>query len=502
MQTDMDFLDPAKERRNHLFLLVGYGLVALAIGIASLVLLYASYGYSVDREGEVSQHGLVFVSSQPTGSTVLVDGKNQGRTNTKLELNSGTYTLKITAKGYQSWQRQVTVNGGDLQRFDYPFLVPTKLTTTTTDSYAASPEFVSQSPNKRLVLLAEPTTPGQFTLLNIRDPQALTTTIVKPLDNSFTVGKGDQKWLPVEWADDNRHILFEHTFTEEGGVAKEYVILDVTKPEDTVNVTQTLNLAKLSVVSLFNKKATQVYVYNGETKTLQSFNLGTTAVRSQLSEIVAYKTYADDTVLYATTRPPSGKELPGQVSIVLQQGSRSTTLRRYPAGEQAYLLDIARYDSEWYIVVGSSVDKGVYIYKNPQTQVLKTASLPRPWRFLHIEQPSYVAFSDNARFLLAQNGQRVAIYDAESVETNAYALADPLDSPQTHLSWMDGHRLVYVSGGQLRILDYDNTNKRNLGTAFPAYEPLFTPDYQAVFTVSPLSDGKPSLRLNNLVVKK
>jgi hypothetical protein len=503
MQTDMDFLDPAKERRNRLFLFVGYALIALAIGIATLVLLYASYGYSVDREGQISQHGLVFVSSQPNGATITVDGKNLGRTNTKLELDAGDHDLTVSAEGYHDWARKVTVDGGDLQRFDYPFLIPKTLSTTTTDSYVASPLFVSQSPNKRLILLAESATPGQFTLLNIRDPQAITTTIVKPIEDGYTTGTGEQKWTPVEWADDNRHVLFEHAFTDGSSASKEFIILDVTKPEDTINATRTLGLDKAVVVSLFDKKSNQVYAYDPSAKTLRSYALGSQTPRTQLADIVAYKTYADDTVLYATTRPPSGKELPGQISVVLQQGSRSTTLRRYSAGEQTYLLDLARYDSEWYVVVGSSLDKGVYVYKNPQTQVLKTASFPLPWRFMRVNQPNYIGFSDNARFLLAENGQQIAFYDAEEVLTKSYSLTDTLDSPQAHVTWMDGHRLLFVSQGKLIMQDYDATNRRELGTVLAGYKPMFAPDYKTLFTISPLgNDSKPSLRLTNLVTKK
>jgi len=479
----------------------GYALVALAIGIASLVLLYASYGYSVDTKGQVSQNGLVFVSSQPTGSSIVVNDKVVGRTNSKLDLESGTHHLKVIREGYRNWEREVVVDGGDLQRFDYPFLVPNKLNTTTVDSYASKPLFASQSPDKRQVLMAEPSTPDQFTLLAIRNPAAITTSIIKPLEAERSIADGEQTWKPLQWAANNRHVLFEHAFSQAGVASKEYLVVNTARPEDTVNVSRRLGLASTDEVTLFNQKPDQFYVYSPDTKQLRLFDIDSTTPRVQLNDILAYKTYADDTVLYATSRPPSGREFTDQVSIVLQQGSRSTTLRRYLTGDQKFLLDLARYDSEWYVVVGSSSDKGVYIYKNPQTQVLKVASLPTAWRFLKADKPGFVGFSDNARFILAQSGQNVTVYDAENVESFLYTLDDAMDSEQSHLNWMDGHRLIYVSKGQITMLDFDNKNKQSLGTAFADYEPMFTPDFHGLFTVSPLSDGKPSLRLTDLVTE-
>ena len=67
----MDFLDPKKERLNRVALFVSYGLITLAIGIASIVLLYQTDGYCVDGTGAVDRCGLVFVSSQPLSVNLI-----------------------------------------------------------------------------------------------------------------------------------------------------------------------------------------------------------------------------------------------------------------------------------------------------------------------------------------------------------------------------------------------------------------------------------------------
>lgn len=489
--TSMDFLNPAKERRHRIALLVGYTLIAVAISIASLVLLYASYGYTVNRKGDVQQRGLVFVSSQPTGAELQVDGVKKATTNTKLELHTGTHTLRIGAKGYQGWERTITVAGGDVQRYDYPFLIPESLTTTTAVNYGGTVEFATQSPDKKQLLVLDSATPNQFGLFAIQNPKKLESTVIKVPDTIATPGTGVQSWKPIEWADDGKSILFEHSYIVTGQPSKEYIVVATDKPEASRNITTQLGLAPEETVTLFDRKPDRFYGYTPSTKTLRSFTLDSPDSKTILTNVLSYKTYAADTVLYVTTHPPSGKVTPGQVSVVLQQGPRMTTLRRYLAPQDAshtFLLDIARYDSQWYVTVGSSADKGVYIYKNPQTQVLAAESLPKPWRFMSVNQPTYVAFSDTARFILVQSSNTIAVYDAEMVETKRYTLTDPMDTPQTNVMWMDGHRVVYVSGGKIVMLDYDNQNKRVLQPALPGYKPYFAPDFHTVYSIAPLAN--------------
>ncbi len=62
----MDFLDPRKKRAYKIRLYIGYFLMAVALSIGTLILLFEAYGYDVNHKtGEVIQNGLVFVDSRP-----------------------------------------------------------------------------------------------------------------------------------------------------------------------------------------------------------------------------------------------------------------------------------------------------------------------------------------------------------------------------------------------------------------------------------------------------
>ena len=51
----------------------------------------------------------VAISSIPEGASVIVDGKSAGRTPITIELPKGTYQLQISAEGYKTWQKQLSV---------------------------------------------------------------------------------------------------------------------------------------------------------------------------------------------------------------------------------------------------------------------------------------------------------------------------------------------------------------------------------------------------------
>jgi len=502
----MDFLDPQNERRSRTRLFLGYCLVALAIGIATLILLYWSYGYNVDRQGDVTQNGLLFISSQPAGASVYLNNtRYKANTNTRVTTQAGRYLLRIAKQGYRDWQRTVVVAGGDVQHFDYPFLFPTTLKTSSLADLDTDPSVATQSPDKRWLLLGEPTKSGDFTEYDLKDPaKPIASEVVLP-DGSFTPGIGTQTWAPVEWASDNRHVLLLHTYASVAGTQHEYIVLNRDTPASSTNLTNTLKLAQTDSVSLFNSRVDQFYVYSIADQTLRRLNGSNAAEVSILPHILAFKASASDKILYVTDQSPTGKATPGKVSVVLQVGQQTYTLRTLPpAGNGSYVIDLAEYSGDWYAAVASTTDSSVYVYQNPQNQATTGPDdYPAPWRRLPLANPSYLSFSDNAQFLLAESGQNFAVYDLENIGQYYYRATQPMDPPQTHAVWMGGDQLAYVSGGKLVAFDYDYQNQQTLVDANAAFVPFFSGDFSYLYALrsSGLAGPKPALTSTPLVVK-
>lgn len=501
----MEFLDPKKVRRHQFILLLGYCLIALAIGIATLLLLYQSRGYDINSQGKVTQNGLIFVSSQPSNAQIYLNGKlYKSATDTRVSIPADKYNLQIQSNGYRTWQRQIDVNGGDVQHFDYPFLFPTTLTQSVLGEFDGAPVFSSQSPDRRFLVIKPTNIGGDFTQYDTKSPKKPVATTINLPGGVFTEGTGVQSWSVVEWATDNANIMLLHTYVSGTVTMHEYIILNRIDPTKSINLTTKIGLSPTDVPSLFNNRTDELYVYNSADQTLRRERVDTGEVTSTLEHILAYKTYSDNKILYITDQAPTGKSLAGHVYAVLQNGQQTLTLRMLSAGSPMYLLNLASYAGDWYVIAGASSENSVYIYRNPEAQdTTSVVKYPLPWRRVNITDPSYVSFSNSVQYIAIESKQHFAVYNLENFNQYHYSTIQQLDTPQVHATWMDGDRLQYISGGKTVVFDYDYNNAQTLVDSDPAYIPFFAQNYSYLYTLrAATSDGaKPALTSTPLTTK-
>ncbi|HVW23587.1 MAG TPA: PEGA domain-containing protein [Candidatus Saccharimonadales bacterium] len=477
----MDYLDPKKQRQHRIILFTGYICIAVGIVIATLVLVYQAYGYGL-KNGAVIQNGLLFVSSQPRGAKIYLNRKlNKSSTNARLILPAGRYQLKLTRDGYRTWERSVDLLGGTVRHFDYPFLVPTQLSPAQLpgDEYASAPSLSSQSPDRRWWLVQEPTDPLSFDTYDLKNPTKAPVAVTLP--KAVVTTSPSSTWQAVDWADDNNHLLLLHTMDDKS----EYILLDRSDPGQSVNLTRTLELPADTTLTLNNKKYDQYYILDAAAR-LSTASLKNITAVPLLSDVLKYQSYGNNTVLYVTASgAPAGK-----VMLKMQVGDTSYDLHSLPASN-TYLLNLTTYSGVLYVAAGAASESKVYIYKDPVGQ-LKSQSgntTVTPIQVLHVTAPNYLGFSDNAQFIVAEGGTDFGVYDILNEVGFNYDTHAALDAPQVHAAWMDGDRLIYVSGGKLLMFDYDHTNVQTLVPAAAATLPVFAPDFKHVYSVVPDSDS-------------
>jgi len=278
----------------------------------------------------------------------------------------------------------------------------------------------------------------------------------------------------------------------------EFIMIDRENPSASFNLSKAVGTSA-TAITLRDKRYDQYYVYSAATQSLQTFDLKSKQLTPFLEKVVSYKTYGQDTVLYAA----DDNEVPGKVSVKLQQGSASYLLKSFPKGSE-FQLDMTQFSNDWYMVVAPSKEGHAYIYKNPQ-DVLKKADpkIPLiPFTVLKIDDPQFVSFSENARFIAAQSGSKFGIYDIETDRRYYYDTKLTLDPGQKAV-WMDGHRLMLVVGGKTTIFDYDGINTQSLSASYPGFTPYFDRDYTGLYNVAPSAvvAGKAALTRTELKVK-
>jgi PEGA domain-containing protein len=473
----MDFIDPKKRRLSKIKLLVGYALIGCAVIMTTLVLLYQANGYSFDKSGQLIQKGLVFVSSTPNPANIYLNGVlDKAQTNARLNIPAGQYTLRLNRSGYRPWQRAVGVEGGSVERFDYPFLVPEKLVTTTVQTYSAQPGLALQSPDRRWLLVQQPSNDTSFDEYDLTLPKQLKPTTVTIPTTVAAPNTPGTSWQLVSWSTDNIHILLDRIT----GGTNDYIVVNRQTPSQTIDLTKTLSLNNTTQPTFDNNHYDQYFLFDPTAATLSSATLTTPQPTVLLEHVLAYKSYGSNVFLYVSTENAPTNE----VYVRLQQGSTSYSIRELQAGASVYDLNLTQYNGDWYIVAGDSSEDKTYVYENPQAVLGSQPLLPLvPADILKVENPNFTAFSANAQFIMTENGASFGVYDAQNNKSYSYQLTIPLAAGQ-HATWMDGDRLLLTSGGNATIFDYDDANQQTLQPAAGA-QSYFDQTYKWSYAIAP-----------------
>lgn len=467
----MDFLDPIKKKQHARRLFIGYFCIGLAIVLAALILMYQARGYDLDRKtGKIIQNGLIYVNAQPEAARIFLNGVDKGETDERLTVPEGNYTLELKRDGYRTWKRSFKLDGSSIEQLVYPKLFPTTLKNFPLHTYTQAAAWTTSSPDRHWLLIGNAANLQQFDLYDTTKPAQKATTLTLPT-KAITSSTETQSLTVSEWSTDNRHLVLKHTF----GAKTEFILVDRqdVAASTNLNVLFGVNPTK---VTLHNKKADKLYLFDQTAKTLTLGDLKTKQQTPVLENVVQYKAYKADTVLYATPNPKDAT----LTTIKLKDGSKTYTVNNYPSSNE-FLLEMADFDTHQYIVV-SPIQKGrVYIYRDLTKSTTTTASL---FRSLTVEQPVQVLFSANTRFIMAQHGSKFAVYDIETDHRYGYD-ADVTIPVATKATWMDGHRLMVNVDNKLHVFDYDGINRQTLVDLSSDTTGYFDRDFDRLFSIAP-----------------
>lgn len=455
--------------------------MAVAIGLTSVILVYGANGYGINtKTGALIQNGLLFVDSKPPGASIYLNNQLQGsHTSARLVLPAGNYNLAIKKTSFRDWSRKFSLNEHSIARYVYPFLFPTKLTSQNLKIYSSQPQVVAQSPDKRWLLVRTPSTDTKNFAFDMYDTTKLDqppTLLVLPPE--LWNGSGLTHSLKaVEWTSDDNHLLLQHSY--DGG--SEFIIFNRADPASSLNVSRIFGVAATRM-SLRDKKIAQLYIYNQADNSLSLGDVAKASIQPLLTQVLAYKNYGTNLLSYVTNQ----KVAAGQVMARIWEDGKTYPLYTFAAGNK-YFLDAAQFQGSWYYVAGSDKADRINIYKNPLSGI-KDPAIAKAIPLIAL--PDYgvnsLTFSDNARFIGAQAGQKFGIYDVETQTRYQYNLSAPVSG---EMHWMDGYRLIGLSGGSILAMDYDATNQQILLPSVGDDSIFFDKNYNQLFSLVAVEGG-------------
>jgi hypothetical protein len=348
--------------------------------------------------------------------------------------------------------------------------------TSVVKQYSTAPLLGAQSPDRRWLLVGT-AEQNIFELYDLDQKKLIPQTITLSAD-ILAAGSTTSGWQLIDWAKDNRHLLLRRSFDRSGQAGSEYILVDSQDSALSQNLSVTLGFTP-TTIELRGSAYDQYYLYDQSSAQLFTASLKQPTPQPYLSDVLNF-TSDGDVVAYVTAQ---NSDI-GKVSIRLKQkNGQPMTVRQMPVGT-TYILDLAVYEGKLYLAAGASSENRVFVYKDP-IGLLKNKStiFLAPVQILKVNEPTYVTFSLNKRFVIAENADRFAVYDAETDRGYAYQIGAAVDPPQLHASWMDDYRLCYVSGGKLVVFDFDGINFQTLAPASASYLPFFDHSYRFVYTL-------------------
>lgn len=472
----MDFLDPIKQRANRIRLFVGYGLMAILIITSALLLMYRSLGFNFDfKNRTVVQNGLMFIDSVPGSATIYINGQiYKNRTNARVELPAGDYTIELKADGFASWKRSLQLEGGTIEQLIYPKLFPASLKSNEIQLFASSPSVFSQSPDQRWIIKEHSDQFNIFSRYDLNSSLAQEQILNFP-SKLFTAGK-KHSFKEIEWSADNVHLLIEHSYDD----VKEFILLDVENPAQSVVINKTLNINPTSI-SMRNKSAESFYFLDG-VKNLSRVDLKDKVVTLIAQHVLAYKSSNEEMIMYVEEDINAA----GFATAKIKDQSHTYSLRQM-SNSSAYLLSLMRFNNSWYMGLYSGSEGKAYIYKDPQNILSKnTSKKATPLAVLKGQGSKTMEISANSRFVALTDGSKFSVYDAEKNKQYRYSSGVELDD--SPVKWLDGFRLQAVSKkGKLTVFDFDGSNIRELQTGSTNTKAYLDHGSNTMYSLSPSS---------------
>jgi len=489
----MDFLDPKRKRAHRRRLFVGYVLMAIAISMGTLILLFTAYGYDVDRKtGEVIRNGTFYMASKPSGAKIDVDGKRQSSdTSTRLDLPGGKqYNLVLSKDGYKKWIRLVALESGTIEHVIYPILIPETIKQTELQLYASAPALASQSKDFKKLLVQQPGQQSVFDLYDLQNPTSSSKVLAIP-NSAITSPNMNGTMEVVEWSSDSKHVMLKRTYDNK----VDYILLDTEDAAKSKNVNATFSVTPTKV-QMIDGKTDSLYIQQADGSLRRAVLDGSVLSEPVLSGVITFDSIGKDIILYAT--PSSAPE--NSVSFRIRTNDELTYLLKTVPVSTSYTAAIEEYDNTPYFVVGGNAVDAVFVYRNPIDAVKGQKNTPVLVNaVMRGKNVSSVAFAPKAhRYISAQSEQGMVVYD---IENDRQFTFKPVAGAQ--LSWMSEYQFSYNDQNSLFMIDFDGSNAQKLADVNSGMIGYLAPNFERAFSLSPSPtvSGRSTLLQSDLIVR-
>lgn len=475
--------DPKKRQRDLAKRTLTYATMTISVIVLVAVSLFLVLGYSVDRDGQPEQGGLVQFRSFPTGASVHIDGAKQNfTTNNKKNTSSGYHNVTMDLKGYRGWSKNFDLGRGELLWLN-ALLIPKQITTESVQQFDQLAG-TKASPDKNWIAVIEKPSQAKLKIIDIRDEEKPKTTQIAIPEIAAKSKPGDVFRI-VEWDSGSRYILMTHT----SGKKTEWLRLDRTDAANARNISVLKNIA-ITDARFVGDSGNLMYVMTGGAIRKIDISASREVPEDIAKNVKEFDLYRDDRIGYVANTPK------GQVVSFYDEAEAQTAkVKGFQATQKNVHTAISNYFNEDYQAISSG--NSVEVIRDPLGLRKSFA------KFELASGVKWLYFSASGRFVVAQNGSSLSVYDLERLQNFVFNIPDnPPYKSASHLKWLDDYHLVSDIGGTLTIFEYDGTNVETIGSISQGFDISLSSNGKRLFYIDKnIKTKKPALQSSVMVIE-
>lgn len=435
-------MDEAQKRRKYRAIKVIITEFFMVLTVVALVFLltFIVMGYKITNDGELEQDGFLQVRTSPSGAVVTIDDDQLlSRTNMSKAISAGEHEISFSKDGYGTWKKKILITSGLTYRLNYPILFLKDRQKEKVANFEGL-DFTSVSPDYNLMIVSMPDT-REWKLVQLDEDKPTTKSIKLAEILPEISEEGFSRLRIVEWNEDSDKVLA----IAEWDSKREWVVIDVKKPENSKNLTVEFGM-NFSNVKMKNKSGEQLLVL--ENGNLRNLNISTAEVsRILLDKVESFNNYGSD-IIYVG-RNESGDR---QFGFYQEGNDKSEKIMSIETSDEAKAV-MGEYYGDIYAAFVTGNDVKIYrgnLNGKPEDKVILVDDT---LDFI----PSEVSVRGGGELIMLRSGKSYAIYD---VETNRFSKYE-LENEQ--IEWINDYMFSFVDeDGTLVIKDFDGGNRRKL----------------------------------------
>lgn len=446
------------------FILLGYVTLTIMIILVTVGLVAYGQGYSYDFLNQRFVHnGLVILDSVPSGATVKIDGKRGSKkTPYHGSFEEGEQRFTVSRPGYEAWTKVLRVVASQVTLAEYIVLIPQQRTETILDrQIQISSQTITRDRRQMAYIVPGPT--GGLYVLDLMDTRPARRLYQPPTTTDPALA---ETLRDVQWSDDASHLLLGSAIN---GVYTSRLV--TTSDGSQVNLTERFKF-DFSTLRFSSRDWRQLYWLSPEG--IRRLDAGANTVTGILADKVSQFEVAGERILYVQT-----SEL-GESLGALDARDRKSTIIPALVKSPSYVIKYERYRGQDLLAVVPSSTRTGTMYLNIFSTEMTTKEVAQDVTSIIYSEDGHLATFYSPTKLVSYDLEQSGIF-ARSVSYSAsFKEADKVSA----LNYYDGYHLLLNQNGRLIFVDYDGTNRVDLGPIIPGVAPHRIADQRLIMVLA------------------